>query len=81
MNYSIDKEIRTPSGNNYDSKVELGIHRRQEIRIADRKLIASSRYTIKGMRYKVNSIFDLENVRDSEEGLKRLMISDANKAS
>ena len=51
------------------------------IEIKDKKLVTTSRYEIKGMRYKVNSIFDLENVRDSEEGLKRLMVSDANKAS
>ena len=51
------------------------------IEIKDKKLVTTSRYEINCMRYKVNSIFDLENVRNSEEGLKRLMVSDANKAS
>ena len=81
MNNNQKNKVRIPSGKEYDAKTALNIRRRQNIQIKDKKLVKTSRYKIKGMRYKVNSIFDLENVRDSEEGLKRLMVSDANKAS
>ena len=81
MNNNQKNKVRIPSGKEYDAKTALNIRRRQNIEIKDKKLITTSRYKIKGMQYKVNSIFDLENVRDSEEGLKRLMVSDANKAS
>ncbi|MBQ6885830.1 MAG: hypothetical protein IJN56_08870 [Clostridia bacterium] len=81
MNNNQKNKVRIPSGKEYDAKTALNIRRRQNIEIKDKKLVTTSRYKIKGMQYKVNSIFDLENVRDSEEGLKRLMVSDANKAS
>ena len=81
MNNNQKNKVRIPSSKEYDAKIALNIRRRQNIQIKDKKLVKTSRYKIKGMRYKVNSIFDLENVRDSEEGLKRLMLSDANKAS
>ena len=81
MNNNQKNKVRIPSSKEYDAKIALNIRRRQNIQIKDKKLVKTSRYKIKGMRYKVNSIFDLENVRDSEEGLKRLMVSDANKAS
>ena len=81
MNNNQKNKVRIPSGKEYDAKTALNIRRRQNIEIKDKKLVTTSRYKIKGMQYKVNSIFDLENVRDSEEGLKRLMLSDANKAS
>ena len=41
----------------------------------------TAQYTVDGMRYKVNSIFDLLNTPSSDEGLKRLMVDEANKAS
>ena len=81
MNNNQKNKVRIPSGKEYDARIALNIRRRQNIEIKDKKLVTTSRYKIKGMQYKVNSIFDLENVRDSEEGLKRLMVSDANKAS
>ena len=81
MNNNQKNKVRIPSGKEYDARIALNIRRRQNIEIKDKKLVTISRYEIKGMQYKVNSIFDLENVRDSEEGLKRLMVSDANKAS
>lgn len=81
MNNNQKNKVRILSGKEYDARIALNIRRRQNIEIKDKKLVTISRYEIKGMQYKVNSIFDLENVRDSEEGLKRLMVSDANKAS
>ena len=81
MNNNQKNKVRIPSGKEYDARIALNIRRRQNIEIKDKKLVTTSRYEINCMRYKVNSIFDLENVRDSEEGLKRLMVSDANKAS
>ena len=81
MNNNQKNKVRIPSGKEYDARIALNIRRRQNIEIKDKKLVTTSRYEIKGMQYKVNSIFDLENVRDSEEGLKRLMVSNANKAS
>ena len=81
MNNNQKNKVRILSGKEYDARIALNIRRRQNIEIKDKKLVTISRYEIKGMQYKVNPIFDLENVRDSEEGLKRLMVSDANKAS
>ncbi len=81
MNNNQKNKVRIPGGKEYDAKTALNIRRRQNIKIKDKKLVTTSRYEIRGMQYKVNAIFDLENLRDSEEGLKRLMVSDANKAS
>ncbi len=81
MNNNQKNKVRIPSGKEYDAKTAINIRRRQEIKFKDKKLVTISRYEIRDMQYKVNSIFDLENLRDSEEGLKRLMVSDANKAS
>ncbi len=81
MNNNQNNKCRIPNGKEYDAKTALNIRRRQNIKIKDKKLVTTSRYEIRGMQYKVNAIFDLENLRDSEEGLKRLMVSDANKAS
>ncbi len=81
MNNNQKNKVRIPCGKEYDAKTALNIRRRQNIKIKDKKLVTTSRYEIRAMQYKVNAIFDLENLRDSEEGLKRLMVSDANKAS
>lgn len=81
MNNNLKNKVRIPNGKEYDAKTALNIRRRQDIKFKDKKLVTTSRYEIRGMQYKVNAIFDLENLRDSEEGLKRLMVSDANKAS
>lgn len=80
-NHDMQNELRTPSGTDYDPNVANGIRRRYGITIKDKKLTAEAHYSINGMRYKVNSIFDLENESYSEEGIKRLMVQDVNKVS
>lgn len=77
----MNNKSKIPSGNDYDDNTAKNIRRRQNIKLEDKKLVATSNYEIRGMQYKVNSIFDLEDLRDSEEGLKRLMVSDVNKVS
>ena len=79
--YDIYNEIRTPSGNGYDPAMANSIRRRYEFEIQGGQLTAQSQYTIDGMRYKVNSVFDLSKSPSSDEGLKRLMVDEANKAS
>lgn len=79
--YDIHNEIRTPSGNEYDPAIASSIRRRYEFTIQGGQLTAQSQYTIDGMRYRVNSVFDLLNTPSSDEGLKRLMVDEANKAS
>ena len=79
--YDIHNEIRTPSGKEYDPSMANSIRRRYEFKIQGGHLTAESQYTIDGMRYRVNSVFDLLNTPSSDEGLKRLMVDEANKAS
>lgn len=81
MNKFYDQEFRTPSGNEYDPAVERSIRRRQHHEYDNGMLIAGSQYTIGGMRYKVRSIFNTENSKSSEEGLKRLMAQEIDKVS
>ena len=80
-NYDYNNEIRTPSGEEYDPDTAIGIRRRYGVTIQNDQLTAATRYTIGGMNYKVNSIFDLSDTPNCEEGLKRLMVNEANKAS
>ena len=79
--YDIHNEIRTPSGNEYDPAIASSIRRRYGFTIQRNQLTVTAQYTVNGMRYKVNSIFDLLNTPSSDEGLKRLMVDEANKAS
>jgi hypothetical protein len=79
--YDIHNEIRTPSGNEYDPAIASSIRRRYGFTIQGNQLTVTAQYTVDGMRYKVNSIFDLLNTPSSDEGLKRLMLDEANKAS
>ena len=79
--YDIHNEIRTPSGTEYDPSMANSICRRYEFTIQGGQLTAGSHYTIGGNIYWVNSIFDLLNTPSSDEGLKRLMVDEANKAS
>ena len=79
--YDIHNEIRTPSGTEYDPAIASSIRRRYGFTIQGNQLTVTAQYTVDGMRYKVNSIFDLLNTPSSDEGLKRLMVDEANKAS
>ena len=79
--YDIHNEIRTPSGNEYDPAIASSIRRRYGFTIQGNQLTVTAQYTVDGMRYKVKSIFDLLNTPSSDEGLKRLMLDEANKAS
>ena len=79
-NYDYKNEIRTPSGIEYDHAVAISIRRRYGVAIQGDQLTTVTHYTIGGMRYKVNSVFDLSDAPNCEEGLKRLMINEANKA-
>ena len=79
--YDIHNEIRTPSGNEYDPAIASSIRRRYGFTIQGNQLTVTAQYTVDGMRYKVNSVFDLLNTPSSDEGLKRLMVDEANKAS
>lgn len=80
MNNKI-KEICIPVKKEYDFKVAKAIRRRQRIKIDDGKLITETGYTVGGMRYKVNSIFDIVNSPKSEETLKNLMAKEINNVS
>lgn len=79
--YDIHNEIRTPSGKEYDPAIANSIRRRYCFTIQDGKMTAATQYTVGGMCYKVNSVFDLEKSPYSEEGLKRLMVQEIDKVS
>ncbi len=79
--YDIHNEIRTPFGKEYDPSMANSIRRRYDFTIQGGQLTAQSQYIKDGMRYRVNSVFDLLNTPSSDEGLKRLMLDEANKAS
>ena len=80
-NYDYDNEIRTPSGDEFDPIVLSSIRRRYCYTIKDGKMTAATQYTVGGMCYKVNSIFDLLDTPKSEEGLKRQMVQEIDKVS
>ena len=79
--YDIHNEIRTPSGTEYDPAIASSIRRRYGFTIQGNQLTAQTQYTIGGMRYKVNSIFDICNSPESDEALKRLMVQEIDKVS
>ena len=52
----------------------------RELCKGDKGLTSTTEYVIGGMKYKVNSIFDIET-KDIEEALKRLMEKEIDKVS
>ena len=70
--YENEIDFRIPSGNEYEKDVATSIRRRQLYELKDMTLTSTTEYVIGGMKYKVNSIFDMET-KDSDEALKRLM--------
>lgn len=78
--YENEIDFRIPSGNDYEKDVATSIRRRQTNHLKDMTLTSSTEYVIGGMKYKVNSIFDIET-KDSEEALKRLMEKEIDKVS
>ena len=80
VNYENEVDFRIPSGNDYEKDVATSIRRRQLYELKDMTLTSSTEYVIGGMKYKVNSIFDIDT-KDSEEALKRLMEKEIDKVS
>ncbi len=81
MNKFNDQEFRTPTGKEYDSAVEKSIRRRQRCTYSNGTLTTGSRYVIDNMTYRVRSIFNVENSKSCEEGLRRLMLQEIDKVS
>ena len=73
-------DFRIPSGNEYEKDVATSIRRRQLYELKDMTLTSTTEYMIGGMKYKVNSIFDIDT-KDSDEALKRLMEKEIDKVS
>ena len=78
--YENEIDFRIPSGNDYEKDVATSIRRRQLYELKDMPLTSTTEYVISGMKYKVNSVFDIET-KDSEEALKRLMEKEIDKVS
>ena len=78
--YENEIDFRIPSGNEYEKDVATSIRRRQLYELKDMTLTSTTEYVIGGMKYKVNSIFDIDT-KDSEEALKRLMEKEIDKVS
>ena len=78
--YENEIDFRIPSGNDYEKDVATSIRRRQLYELKDMTLTSTTEYMIGGMKYKVNSIFDIDT-KDSEEALKRLMEKEIDKVS
>ena len=73
-------DFRIPFGNDYEKDVTTSIRRRQLYELKDMTLTSTTEYVIGGMKYKVNSIFDIDT-KDSDEALKRLMEKEIDKVS
>ena len=73
-------DFRIPSGNEYEKDVATSIRRRQTNHLKEKTLTSTTEYVIGGMKYKVNSIFDIDT-KDSDEALKRLMEKEIDKVS
>ena len=78
--YENEIDFRIPSGNDYEKDVATSIRRRQTNHLNEKTLTSTTEYVIGGMRYKVNSIFDIDT-KDSDEALKRLMEKEIDKVS
>lgn len=78
--YENEVDFRIPSGNEYEKDVATSIRRRQLYERKDMTLTSTTEYVIGGMKYKVNSIFDIDT-KDSDEALKRLMEKEIDKVS
>ena len=78
--YENEIDFRIPSGNEYEKDVATSIRRRQLYELKDMTLTSTTEYIIGGMKYKVNSIFDIDT-KDSDEALKRLMEKEIDKVS
>ena len=78
--YENEIDFRIPSGNDYEKDVATSIRRRQRYEQKDMTLTSTTEYVIGGMKYKVNSIFNMET-KDSVEALKRLMEKEIDKVS
>ena len=78
--YENEIDFRIPSGNDYEMDVATSIRRRQLYELKDMTLTSTTEYVIGGMKYKVNSIFDIDT-KDSDEALKRLMKKEIDKVS
>ena len=78
--YENEIDFRIPSGNEYEKDVATSIRRRQLYELKDMTLTSTTEYVIGGMKYKVNSIFDID-AKDSDEALKRLMEKEIDKVS
>ena len=78
--YENEIDFRIPSGNEYEKDVATSIRRRQLYELKDMTLTSTTEYMICGMKYKVNSIFDIDT-KDSDEALKRLMEKEIDKVS
>lgn len=78
--YENEIDFLIPSGNDYEKDVVTSIRRRQLYELKDMTLTSTTEYMIGGMKYKVNSIFDIDT-KDSDEALKRLMEKEIDKVS
>ena len=78
--YENEMDFRIPLGNDYEKGVATSIRRRQLYELKDMTLTSTTEYVIGGMKYKVNSIFDIDT-KDSDEALKRLMEKEIDKVS
>ena len=78
--YENEIDFRIPSGNEYEKDVATSIRRRQLYELKDMTLTSTTEYVIGGMKYKVNSIFDIDT-KDSDEALKRLMEKEIDRVS
>ena len=78
--YENEVDFRIPSGNDYEKDVATSIRRRQLYELKDMTLTSTTEYVIGGMKYKVNSIFDIDT-KDSDEALKRLIEKEIDKVS
>ena len=78
--YENEIDFRIPSGNEYEKDVATSIRRRQLYELKDMTLTSTTEYVIGGMKYKVNSVFDMDT-KDSNEALKRLMEKEIDKVS
>ncbi len=78
--YENEIDFRIPSGNDYEKDVAASVRRRQRYELKDMTLTSTTEYVLGGMKYKVNSIFDIDT-KDSDEALKRLMEKEIDKVS
>ena len=74
------EDYRIPESVLYDEKIQMHLLRTRFFEIKGHQLITKRQYNINGELYEVNSVFDLDSRRSTDDNLAALMKKDYEKS-